>query len=360
MNILVTGANGQLGQCLKEIVDKNGNGERNHTSSDKNYYIFAGKEALNITDSDAVSKFVKDNYINVIVNCAAYTNVNAAQDKENSYIVKSINATGPLNLANAAKLNGAVLIHISTDYVFSNNGHFEPKPLPPYDFTCGENKYSSALAEENFYGYTKLEGEKNIIKSGCKYIILRTSWLYSIYGKNFVKTILEKLVDGGKEVNVVYDQVGSPTNAHDLAEFIYLLIEKNNSENRNLSKTGIYNFCNEGVASWYDIAMKVKEFVDASYLVINSVAPCRSDRFPQPAERPSYSVLDLEKTKNTFDVFKGKYWGKSVLQALTKMYRKESIKNIHKLSDEYRKRLELENTEFDFGHNVNYKKEENV
>ena len=131
MNILVTGANGQLGQCLKEIVNKNGNGEPNHTSSDKNYYIFAGKEALNITDSDAVSKFVKDNYINVIVNCAAYTNVNAAQDKENSYIVKSINATGPLNLANAAKLNGAVLIHISTDYVFSNNGHFEPKPLPP-------------------------------------------------------------------------------------------------------------------------------------------------------------------------------------------------------------------------------------
>ena len=305
MNILVTGAKGQLGCCLKDLVDAAGNGHPDHDSSEDNYYIFTDYEELDITNEEAVKKFVRDNFINVIVNCAAYTNVEKAQtDRDTAY---NVNAIGPLNLAEAAAEVGAVLIHISTDYVFKG---LRNTPVPPISVREDVYKYPDA-DETCYYGYTKNVGEGLIQHvDNCKYIIIRTAWLYSEYGKNFVKTMMERAKED-KNSKVVYDQTGSPTYAPDLADLIYHIIENNSHETRYLSKTGVYNFADKGVATWYDIARSVFVYFNSNGLV----TPCRSSEYPSDVVRPAYSVLDTEKTVQAFD-YTIPYWHDSLIQCL--------------------------------------------
>ena len=306
MNILVTGAKGQLGCCLKDLVDENGNGHPDHDSSEANYYIFTDYEELDITDDDAVKKFVKENFINVIVNCAAYTNVEKAQtDRDTAY---NVNAIGPYVLAEAAAEVGAVLIHISTDYVFKGQRN---TPVPPIPVGKNVIEYPDADRDECFYGYSKNVGEDLISEvDNCKYIIIRTAWLYSEYGKNFVKTMMERAKED-KNSKVVYDQTGSPTYAPDLADLIYHIIENNTHETRYLSKTGVYNFADKGVATWYDIARSVFVYFNSNGVV----TPCRSSEYPSDVVRPAYSVLDTEKTVQAFD-YAIPYWHDSLIQCL--------------------------------------------
>ena len=280
MNILVTGANGQLGNEMR-IVSKG--------SSDR--YIFTDVAELDITCRDAVSKCVKENDIKVIVNCAGYTNVEKAEDDEAT--AELINAKAVEYLAEACKDNNATLIHISTDYVFGGNSGNTPR---------GE---AETVNPTGAYGRTKLHGEQAIAKVGCKHIIIRTSWLYSEFGTNFVKT-MRKLTAEKDSLNVVFDQVGTPTYALDLAEVIKLFIEKLKIVNSQLSivnsqlsiLNSIYNFSNEGVASWYDFA---KEICELSGNVCN-IQPCHSDEFPSKVKRPSYSVLDKTKIKKELNI----------------------------------------------------------
>lgn len=303
MNILVTGANGQLGQCLKSIVDNKGNGEPCHYVHDKNYWIFTGHSELDITDKEAVDKYFQDNCINVVVNCAAYTAVGKAEsDRESAH---KINATGAENLAKACFKHGAVLIHISTDYVFDG---YSNVPFTPDD--------KNNLKPLNVYGKTKLEGEIAIQESMCKYLIFRTSWLYSIYGENFVKTMLKKITDY-ETVRVVTDQIGSPTCAQDLADFIYHVVEDNNADNRYLFQTGVYHFANKGVASWYDLACVIREELGGDKY--KDIESCLTGDFhASPVERPSYSVLNTRLTEETFD-WDIPNWMKSAKKTVAKL-----------------------------------------
>ena len=273
MNILVTGANGQLGNEMR-IVSKG--------SSD--LYIFTDVEELDITSYDAMSKCVKENDIKVIVNCAAYTNVDKAEDDETT--AELLNAKAVEHLAKACKDNDATLIHISTDYVFGGNKGNTPRtedePVNP----------------TGAYGRTKLHGEEAIQKIGCKHIIIRTAWLYSEFGNNFVKT-MRKLTSERDTLKVVFDQVGTPTYALDLAKTIEIFIEKIKIVNSQLSiVNSIYNYSNEGVISWYDFA---KEICELSGNVCD-IQPCHSDEFPSKVKRPSYSVLDKTKIKNKLNI----------------------------------------------------------
>ena len=284
MNILVTGANGQLGNEMR-IVSKG--------SSDR--YIFTDVEELDITSRDTVMKFVKDNDIKVVINCAGYTNVEKAEDEEN--LAELINAQAVGYIAQACKNNDATLIHISTDYVFGGNEGNTP------------HKENEAVNPTGAYGRTKLHGEQAIEKSGCKYLIIRTSWLYSEFGNNFVKT-MRKLTSERDRLNVVFDQVGTPTYALDLAETIMKIIEEIKTPNSKLqTPNSIYNYSNEGVTSWYDFA---KEICELSGNVCD-IQPCHSDEFPSKVKRPSYSVLDKTKIKNKLNI--------------TIPYWKESLKN---------------------------------
>jgi dTDP-4-dehydrorhamnose reductase len=340
MNILVTGADGQLGKEMRRVVDYMGNGHPDHDSSEMDYYIFAGHKELDITDGNAVKEFVHNNFINVIVNCAAYTNVEKAQsDRVKAY---DINALGALNLALAAKDNGAVLIHISTDYVFSDKSA-QNTPLPPVSFAHGENMCLPVEMDRCYYGYSKMIGEDLIERSGCRYLIFRTSWLYSSNKGNFVDKMFRKC-EASSPSMVVCDQVGSPTNAGDLARFIYRIIAENNSENRYLSKQGIYNFCNAGVASWYDLAYAVYDISDSKGWL---VTPCDSDRFDSAVFRPHYSVLDFSETSKNFNEVQVN-WIESL---------KRVIREIEKNRAEEREMLEAENTEWSYGHNVKDPKE---
>ena len=275
MNILVTGANGQLGNEMR-IVSKG--------SSDR--YIFTDVEELDITNRDAVINFVKENDIKVVVNCAAYTNVDKAEDDEAT--AELINAQAVENLADACKVNNATLIHISTDYVFGGNKGNTPRtedePVNP----------------TGAYGRTKLHGEKAIQKSDCNYLIIRTAWLYSEFGNNFVKT-MRRLTAERDTLKVVFDQVGTPTYALDLAEVIMKFIEvlKNETSNFKLqTSNSIYHFSNEGVISWYDFAKEICELSGNTC----DIQPCHSDEFPSKVKRPSYSVLDKTKIKNKLNI----------------------------------------------------------
>ena len=273
MNILITGANGQLGNEMR-IVSKE--------SSDN--YIFTDVAELDITDFDAVRKYVKDNNIKVIVNCAGYTNVEKAEDEEE--MAELINAKAVEYLAKTCKENDATLIHISTDYVFGGNEGNTPR------------KEDEKVNPTGVYGRTKLHGEQAIEKVGCKHIIIRTAWLYSEFGNNFVKT-MRKLTAERDRLNVVFDQVGTPTYALDLAKTIEVFIEKLKIVNSQLSiVNSIYNYSNEGVISWYDFA---KEICELSGNVCN-IQPCHSDEFPSKVKRPSYSVLDKTKIKNKLNI----------------------------------------------------------
>ncbi len=267
MNILVTGANGQLGNCL-----------RNASKSSNDNYIFTDVAELDITDAHAVKKAVTDNDVNVIVNCAAYTNVDKAEDDAD--FAELLNATAVSNLAEAVKANDGTLIHISTDYVFGKE---------PYNVPCREDQKGTPTG---VYGTTKLHGEQAIARSGVKALIFRTAWLYSEYGKNFVKTMLN-LTSTKPELKVVFDQTGTPTYAQNLADAIIHIIT-----NRKFSgNEGIYHYSNEGVCSWYDFTKMIAEFAGNTAC---DIKPCHSDEFPSKVIRPSYSVLDKTKFKSTF------------------------------------------------------------
>ena len=273
MNILITGANGQLGNEMR-IVSKG--------SSDR--YIFTDVAELDITNRDAVMDFIKDNEVKVVVNCAAYTNVDKAEDDETT--AELLNAKAVEYLAQACKENDATLIHISTDYVFGGNDGNTPR------------KEDEKVNPTGAYGRTKLHGEQAIEKVGCEHIIIRTAWLYSEFGNNFVKT-MRKLTAERDSLKVVFDQVGTPTYALDLAETIKRFIEEIKTSNSSLlTSNSIYNFSNEGVISWYDFA---KEICELSGNVCD-IQPCHSDEFPSKVKRPSYSVLDKTKIKNKLNI----------------------------------------------------------
>lgn len=278
MNILVTGANGQLGNCMR-IASRN--------SSDN--YIFTDVAELDITDAGAVKKMVIDNGVGVIVNCAAYTNVDKAED--DAAFAEILNATAVRNLADAVKANGGTLIHVSTDYVFGgsigNTPRNEDEPVNP----------------TGVYGETKLHGEQQITASGVRYLIFRTAWLYSEFGKNFVKTMLG-LTSTRPELKVVFDQCGTPTYAQDLADAIFDIIENRRFE----GNEGIYHFSNEGVCSWYDFTKMIAGISGNNGC---DIQPCHSDEFPSKVIRPSYSVLDKTKFKSTFGR-KIPYWTDSL------------------------------------------------
>ena len=294
MNILVTGANGQLGNEMR-IVSKE--------SAD--HYIFTdvvevdGAETimLDITNLEDIKNLVKAQDVQVIVNCAAYTNVDAAES--NQELAEELNATAPQNLAIAMKEVGGLLVHISTDYVFGGD---------PYNTPCREDQKGTPTG---IYGLTKLHGEQNIIQSGCEYIIIRTAWLYSEFGKNFVKTMLN-LTATKPQLKVVIDQVGTPTYAYDLAKAIYVIIEDYKQSTFNYSKTGIYHFSNEGVCSWYDFTKMIAEYSGQTSC---DILPCHSNEFPSPVTRPAYSVLDKSKIKETFGLIIP-YWTDSLKKCI--------------------------------------------
>lgn len=299
MNILVTGANGQLGNEMR-ILAKN--------SADK--YLFtdvidaseesiamlkklAGNdiatdtEHLDITDFEAIRKMVADNNIDAIVNCAAWTNVDGAEDPEKYALVEKLNATAPEYLAKAMKEVDGWLVQISTDYVFGKE---------PYNTPCKEKQQGTPTG---VYGATKFLGEQKIIATGCKYMILRTAWLYSEFGKNFCKTMLN-LTATKPQLKVVFDQVGTPTYAYDLATAIVAALKD--------PVEGIYHYSNEGVCSWYDFTKMIAEYAGQTGC---DIQPCHSNEFPSPVTRPSYSVLDKTKIKETFGI-KIPYWTDSL------------------------------------------------
>lgn len=287
MNILVTGANGQLGNEMRRV-----------SRDSLNSYLFTDVEELDITDLEAVHNMVSEKSVDVIVNCAAYTNVDKAED--DCDVANLINNTSVENLAVIAKQMNAVLIHISTDYVFQGD----------FNTPCREDWETNPLG---VYGKTKLAGEKSLIDSECRHIIIRTAWLYSSFGKNFVKT-MQELTAGKEHLKVVFDQVGSPTYARDLAEVIYKIIEENR-----LDKQGIYHFSNEGVCSWYDFAKEICELSGNTC----DIQPCHSSEFPSKVKRPHFSVLDKTKLKETFGV-EIPYWKDSLKECVEELKMSET------------------------------------
>lgn len=292
MNILVTGANGQLGNEMR-IISKNT--EYNFVFTDVTIVDGVETTILDITDIEAVRSIVKEKGIDCIINCAAYTNVDKAESDVD--FCRILNAVAPKNLATVMKEVNGLLVHVSTDYVFGGD---------PYNVPCKEEQKGTPTG---VYGHTKLEGEKNIIATGCKHLIIRTAWLYSEYGKNFVKTMVN-LTSTKPELKVVFDQAGTPTYAYDLAVVIRTMIDDYVKEgyNDSYSKTGIYHFSNEGVCSWFDFTKVIAEMAGN---IGCDIQPCHSDEFPSPVKRPAYSVLDKTKIKETFGV-KIPYWTESL------------------------------------------------
>lgn len=301
MNILVTGANGQLGNEMrlisKEMTD---------------HFIFTdvteveGQETtlLDITNLEAVKEVVKTHKVDCIVNCAAYTNVDKAETDVD--FCRTLNAKAPQNLAIAMKEAGGLLIHVSTDYVFGGD---------PYNIPCREDQKGTPTG---VYGLTKLEGEENIKAAGCDYVIIRTAWLYSEFGKNFVKTMLN-LTATKPQLKVVFDQAGTPTYAYDLAKAIEVVLKDYAKEQpaSAYSKTGIYHFSNEGVCSWYDFTKTIAAMAGHTEC---DIQPCHSNEFPSPVKRPAYSVLDKTKIKEIFGI-RIPYWTDSLkvcIEHLTK------------------------------------------
>ena len=289
MNILVTGGNGQLGNEMRIVASRGGSDRYIFTDvvdASAESVVMLKKLAgdgvdvstvkLDITDLDAIRAAVRENDVKVIVNCAAYTNVDAAE--ANQELAELLNAKAPQNLAVAMKEVGGLLVHISTDYVFGKE---------PYNIPCREDQKGTPTG---VYGLTKLHGEQKIISSGCNYIIIRTAWLYSEFGKNFVRTMLN-LTATKPELKVVFDQVGTPTYAGDLAEAIMTIVSK--------PQTGVYHYSNEGVCSWYDFAKMIAEYSNQTAC---NIQPCHSEEFPSPVKRPAFSVLDKTKIKQTFGI----------------------------------------------------------
>ena len=299
MNILVTGANGQLGNEMRIISKLT---DDKYTFTDVVEVEGVETTILDITDAEAVRRIVKENGIGCIVNCAAYTNVDKAESGE--ALCRKLNADAPKILAEAMKEVGGLLVQISTDYVFGGD---------PYNTPCREDQKGTPTG---VYGKTKLEGEQAIEAVGCDYVIIRTAWLYSEFGKNFVKTMLN-LTATKPKLNVVFDQAGTPTYAYDLADAIRTVLADYESENptAGYSKTGIYHFSNEGVCSWFDFTKKIAELAGNTAC---DIQPCHSDEFPSPVTRPAYSVLDKTKIKQTFGV-KVPYWTDSLKTCMSNM-----------------------------------------
>lgn len=264
MNILVTGANGQLGMEMRSV-----------STGSSDHYIFTDVAELDISDESAVERMMGDGHIDVIVNCAAYTNVDKAEEDEAT--ADLLNHRAVEILASAARRHDATLIHISTDYVFDGS-------------SCIPYREDAPTAPIGAYGRTKLAGETAILASGSRYLIFRTSWLYSPYGKNFVKTMMH-LASEKDCLKVVFDQVGTPTYAGDLAALIHKVIT-----DRQLDRQGIYHYSNEGVCSWYDFAVEICRQCGNTC----DIRPCHSDEFPSKVKRPHYSVLDKMKVKSVF------------------------------------------------------------
>ena len=289
MNILVTGANGQLGNEIQIVSKKS-----------KDTYIFTDVcddyIHLDITSLDDIRKMVAENDVKCIINCAAWTNVDKAEECEE--LVDTLNAKAPENLAIAMKEVDGLLVHISTDYVFGGD---------PYNTPCKEDQKGTPTG---VYGKTKLHGEKMIEATGVKYIILRTAWLYSEFGKNFVKTMMN-LTTTKPKLKVVFDQCGTPTYAGDLANAIFDIVENRKYE----GNTGIYHFSNEGVCSWYDFTIKIAELAGNTDC---DIQPCHSDEFPSPVTRPAYSVLDKTKIKIIFGI-KIPYWVDSLILCMNNL-----------------------------------------
>lgn len=285
MNILVTGASGQLGLSVRDAAN----------CSDNNF-VFSDIRAegdvipLDITDASAVSKVLKDNEISAVINCAAYTDVNRAESEP--AIADMVNCKAAGVLASAAAQADALLVHISTDYVFAGD-------------SCRPYTEADATSPLGVYGRTKLAGEKAIEASGCRYLIIRTSWLYSNYGKNFYKTMVD-LTASRPVVKVVSDQTGTPTWASDLAEAIVTILDGNMS-----FESGIYHYSNEGVCSWYDFAKEICAGVGH----LCDVMPCRSEDYPSPVRRPHFSVLDKTRFKETFGI-EIPHWRESLLSCI--------------------------------------------
>ena len=317
MNILITGANGQLGNEMR-IATKGSKDKYiftdvcdEHPESIAMLHKLAGDDVdttttkLDITNLDAIREIVKGNDVKVIVNCAAWTNVDGAEAPEKFELVELLNAKASENLAIAMKEVNGLLIHISTDYVFGGD---------PYNTPCKEDQKGTPTG---VYGLTKLHGEQNIQATGVNYIIFRTAWLYSEFGKNFVKTMLN-LTSTKPQLKVVFDQVGTPTYARDLADAILVALEdyklslNSQPSTLNYAKSDIYHFSNEGVCSWYDFTKMIAEYAGNTEC---DIQPCHSDEFPSPVKRPAYSVLDKTKIKETFDI-KIPYWTVSLMKCI--------------------------------------------
>lgn len=284
-NILVTGANGQLGSEMRRLGELSSNN-----------YLFTDIQELDVTDAAAVKSFIEENGVEVVVNCVAYTNVDKAESDEAA--AYRVNAEAVENIARAVKAVGGTLFHISTDYVFGTDGNTprtEEMPLAPL----------------GAYGRTKLAGEEAVARIGCKAIVIRTAWLYSEFGHNFVKTML-RLTAEKESLKVVFDQVGSPTYAGDLALTIFSIIEGDVYE----GNEGVYHFSDEGVCSWYDFAVEIARLAGHKNCRIE---PCHSSEFPSPVTRPPYSVLDKSKIKSTFGV-DIPHWRESLIYCLKRIY----------------------------------------
>ena len=309
MTILVTGANGQLGNEMR-IVAKDSQDKYiftdvcdEHPESLEMLHKLAGDAVdttttkLDITNLDDIRAMVKENDVKVIVNCAAWTNVDGAEDPDKRELVELLNAKAPENLAIAMKEVNGLLVHVSTDYVFGGD---------PYNTPCKEDQKGTPTG---VYGKTKQHGEQGIVATNCNYVILRTAWLYSEFGKNFVKTMLN-LTATKPQLKVVFDQVGTPTYAYDLAKAISVIIDDYEKESSSYNqwaaytKNGIYHYSNEGVCSWYDFTKMIAEIAGNTAC---DIQPCHSDEFPSPVKRPSFSVLDKTKLKDIFGI-KVPYW----------------------------------------------------
>ena len=299
MNILVTGANGQLGNEMR-LVSKSTND--NYTFTDVVEVEGVETTLLDITDAEAVRRMVKEKGIGCVVNCAAYTNVDKAESDE--ALCRKLNADAPRILAEAMKEVNGLLVQISTDYVFGGD---------PYNTPCREDQKGTPTG---VYGQTKLEGEQNIEAVGCDYVIIRTAWLYSEFGRNFVKTMLN-LTATRPKLSVVFDQAGTPTYAYDLAEAIKTVLADYEKEcpEAGYGKKGIYHFSNEGVCSWFDFTKKIAELAGNTAC---DIQPCHSDEFPSPVKRPAYSVLDKTRIKETFGL-RIPYWTDSLKVCMENM-----------------------------------------
>ena len=310
MNILVTGANGQLGNEMRILAKDS---QDKYIFTDVNQVEGLETTFLDITDIEAIRQIVNEKDINAIVNCAAWTNVDGAEDSEKYELVEKLNANAPENLAKAMKEVGGLLVHISTDYVFG---------AEPYNTPCKEDQTGTPTG---VYGLTKLHGEQKIIATACNHVIIRTAWLYSEFGKNFCKTMMN-LTATKPELKVVFDQVGTPTYALDLAKAIVVVLHDyassvipgltgNLSDQASYAKTGIYHYSNEGVCSWFDFTKMIAEYNGTTAC---NVQPCYSCDFPSPVKRPSYSVLDKSKIKSVFGV-KVPYWTDSLKKCINNL-----------------------------------------